>query len=219
MLVRAASLRSDVYLAQMLQLLSVIKVEHTDDIIRRAIRLVDEKGIPINHILAELLIYYYLRDRGYSYVSIEESVGVAQCDVYARREEFDVCVEIDFYSVPLDFLLSRTRYILARHVRKALQVVKSGIKAAIFAYPYGYIPLVPIELVRSIDSRSKKRIFDLATRIREIAPLENDDIDHLMKVYIHSVLIFDIDSGKVYELSPQEVEGLAELYGNYVGET
>ncbi len=212
----AISPGSEIYLTQILQLLSRIGVGYLDSVVRRAVRLADEKGIPVNHVLAELLIYYYLLGCGYRYVTIEESVGMAKCDVYAEKEGFDVCVEIDFYSIPQNFILNRTKYILARHIKKVLQIVKSGIKAVIFAYPYGYIPLIPIELIKPINSRSRKRLLNIASTIREILTLDNDDIEYLMKAYINSILIFDTDGGKVYELSPQDVEKLMTLYSSYV---
>lgn len=210
--------RGETCLTQILQLLNMIGVKRidVDDTIRKAVRLADEKGVPVNHILAELLIYHYLRGRGYSFVSIEESTGLAKCDVYAIKGGFDVCVEIDFYSVPHSFSLNRTRYILARHLRKMLQVAKSGVRAVVFAYPYGYIPLLPIELVKPVDSRSRERILDMINRVRELTLVENSDVDYLMRIHIHGVLIFDIDSGKVYELSPDRVEGLVNMYSGYV---
>jgi len=207
---------SETYLTQILQLLNRLRVEELGNIVRRAIKLISEKGVSINHVLAELLIYHYLLGQGYSYVSIEESVGMARCDVYAIKEEFNICIEIDFYSVPQDFVLNRTKYILARHIRKLIQIVKSNIRAAIFAYPYGSIPLVPLELIKPIDSRSKKKIVELVSSIREMLPLDNSDVDYLMRVEIHSIYIFDIDTGKVYELTPSEAEYLITLYENHV---
>jgi hypothetical protein len=207
---------SETYLTQILQLLNRLRVEELGNIVRRAIKLISEKGVSINHVLAELLIYHYLLRQGYSYVSIEESVGMARCDVYAIKEEFNICIEIDFYSVPQDFVLNRTKYILARHIRKLIQIVKSNIRAAIFAYPYGSIPLVPLELIKPIDSRSKKKIVELVSSIRETLPLDNSDVDYLMRVEIHSIYIFDIDTGKVYELTPSEAEYLITLYENHV---
>lgn len=209
-------LGSEMYLTQILQLLNRMGVEHLEDVVRKAIKLVNEKGIPINHILAELIIYYYLSNCGYNYISIEESVGIAKCDVYAQKGDFNICIEVDFYTVPSNFLLNRTKYILARHIRKVIQIVKSGIKAAVFAYPYGSVPLIPIELVKPIESRSRRKLLDLISSVREISPLDNGDIDYLMKAYVHSVLIFDIDRGKIYELFPQDVEKLMELYDSYV---
>uniref|UniRef100_A0A7C5UT11 Uncharacterized protein n=1 Tax=Ignisphaera aggregans TaxID=334771 RepID=A0A7C5UT11_9CREN len=207
---------SETYLTPILQLLNRLGVEELSNIVRRAIKLISEKGVSINHVLAELLIYYYLLRQGYSYVSIEESVGIVRCDVYAVKEEFNICIEIEFYSVPQDFVLNRTKYILARHIRKLIQIAKSNIKAAVFAYPYGSIPLVPLEIMKPIDNRSKKKIVELVSSIREMLPLDNSDIDYLMKVEIHSIYIFDIDTGKIYELTPSEAEYLITLYENRV---
>lgn len=207
---------NEAYLTQILQLISRIGAERLDDVIYRAVKLVSEKGVSINHILAEILVYYYLLSQGYSYISIEESVGVARCDVYAKRDGFDICIEIDFYTVPQNFILNRMRYIVARHIKKMLQIVRSSISAAAFAYPYGLIPLIPTELVKPIDARSRKKLLNIVSNIRDLIPLDSDDVDHLMKVYIHSILIIDIDYGKVYELSPQSIEGLITAYESVI---
>jgi len=203
-------------LTQISEFITKINISLHDPTIIKIIRLMKDKNIPLNHVLAEILLYSYFRNRGYEYILIEETINNVKCDVYLRHRNYDICIEVEFYTIPIEYLGDWTEFIVARHIKKLYQIAKAGIKAAAFAYPYGIIPLIPIELIRPSHYRSKKRIQELLAIARKYYSIEEDADELLRMQHIHAVYIFDFSMGKVYEVLLQTIESLIALYQSLI---
>ncbi len=203
-------------LTQISEFATKINISIHDPTIIRIIRLIKDKNISPNHVLAEILLYSYFKNRGYEYIFIEETINNVKCDVYLKHKNYDVCIEIEFYTIPIEYLNNWTEFIMARHIKKLYQIAKANIKAAAFAYPYGIVPLIPIELVRPSHYRSKKKLQELLAITRKYYSIE-EDADELLKMqHINAIYIFDFSTGKVYELLPQTIESLISLYQSLI---
>ena len=199
-------------------LLTKAGYKRIDGIVGKAIALYRTKNIPLNHILAEVLLAHYLASRGYDAVDIERTVGSAKCDVYAHQKKVTHCVEIEFGFVPPKHILNSYEYSLARHTKKAIQLRKNGVTLISFAYPRNYIPPIPLELLRPPSIRSPGRLHKLIALVRKYAPLDLDEEGEkiLAQLQIHSVFIFDFTTARVVELIPQTVEMLITLYESFL---
>ncbi len=203
-------------LTQVSEFITKISISLHDPIVLRVIKLMKDKNIPLNHVLAEILLYSYLRNKRYEYILIEETINNVKCDVYLKHGNYDICIEIEFYTVPIEYLNNWTEFIIARHIKKLYQIARANIKATAFAYPYGLVPLIPIELIRPSHYRSKKQIQELIAITRKYFSIEEDASELLKTQYIYAVYILDFSTGRVYEMLPQTVESLISLYRSLI---
>ncbi len=187
-----------------------------DGIVGKALALYETKNLTLNHVLAEVLIAHYLAFRGYGSVDIEHTIGSSKCDVYAASKRAALCIEIEFGFVPPKHILDSFEYSIARHVKKAVQTLKSGIPYISFAYPRNYVPPLPLELLRPPSTRSRSRLRELAALVRKYMPLDDEEEALLGQVQVYSILIFDFSSARVIELMPQTAETLITLYESFL---
>ena len=197
-------------------LLAKAGYKRVDGIVGKAIALYRTKNIPLNHILAEVLLAHYLASRGYDTIDIEHTVGSAKCDVYAYQNRVTHCIEIEFGFVPPKHILDSYEYSQARHIKKAVQLRKNGVTHISFAYPRNYIPPIPLELLRPPSIRSLDRLHKLIALVRKYSPLDEEEERILAHIQIHSVFIFDFTTARVVELIPQTVEMLITLYESFL---
>lgn len=182
-----------------------------DTVVQKSLRLV-EKGLPLNHILAELLLYSHLKTKGYDYISIEETIGSVQCDVYVKRGVEDICIEVETHTIPIEYILEGHNYIIARHIKKVIQISKEGIKFTSFAYPYGVIPLIPLELLKHPEYRSQEELERLASITRRFYALDFDYLVYLERCVLGDIYVYDITTLNVYRLSKESLVYLVSLY-------
>ncbi len=195
------------------QLIARAGFEKLDGIIGKALALYKSKHIPLNHILAEVLIAHYLYNvKKYECVDIERSVNGMRCDVYGRTNGRVHCVEVEYLFTPPSYILSPFEYVVARHIKKLVLAAKAGIDFVSFAYPKYVVPPIPLELLRPPASRSIEEIKRIVSTVRSIVPLDYDDVEKLIGMPIHSILFFDLSTGKVYECIPQVVEVMVTQY-------
>ncbi len=190
--------------------------QRDESLIGRALILYKTKNIPLNHLLAEVLIAHYLRERGFSKVDIERNVGSMKCDVVAHHRSIVKCVEIEFLFVPPNHVVDYTEFMIARHVKKLIAAAKNGIEYLSFAYPRYVVPPIPLELVRPTQTRSDAILRELIAITRKFFPLHAEDIEFLRTATIHSIMLFDLSTGHVVELNPQTVEVLLTLYESFI---
>ncbi|MEM1644662.1 MAG: hypothetical protein QXL96_02120 [Ignisphaera sp.] len=197
----------------LLLFLNKLRLSLAEVVVYKALRSLD-KGLPLTHILAEILMYSYLIGKGFEYVSIEETVGLTKCDIYARQGALDVCIEVETAVVPLDFILEGQNYIVAKHIKKVIQISKSNISFASFAYPYGVIPLIPIELLKKPEERSREELEKLFNIARKFFNLDKEDLTYLRNVVLGDTYLYDITSLKVVPLQKSNLQHLISLYAN-----
>lgn len=185
----------------------------TEEVTIKALKLVD-KGLTVTHILAEMLIYSYLKSRGYKNIYIEETVGNSKCDVLLIDDTYSKCIEIETNVVPIDYILESSNYIVARHVKKIIQMAKDGIATASFAYPLGVTPLIPLELLKKPGDRSRSEIDKLFNMAITFFNLDPEDRAYLERYALDDIYIYDIASLKVVQVKPQAVLHLLSMYDN-----
>lgn len=191
--------------------ISKLKLSVLDPIIQKAIRAL-EKGTTLTHVLAEILLYTYFKDKGYYYVSIEETIGLTKCDVYIKHGSMDMCTEIETHILPTEHSLEGYNYIIARHVKKLIQIAKEEISLASFAYPFGLIPLIPLMFLKPPENRTHEEIERIIPVTKKFYNLDYDDIKYLEKCAINSIYIYDIASLSVRHLSKEHALQLISLY-------
>ena len=188
-----------------------------DRIVSRAVALYQRKNIPLNHILAEILIAHYLQSKGFREIDIEKGVGKCSCDVYGVCGRLSLCVEIEFNFVPPKHVTSWDEYIVARHIKKILTVTASGINNISFAYPKYVVPPVPLEFLRPSTARSSAMLSHYVSIVRKYFSLDIENpIEVLRRASVFSIMIFDVSSGTIKELSPQSAEVLITLYNSFL---
>lgn len=182
-----------------------------DNVVQKALKSI-EKGIPISHILAEVLLYSYLKNEGYQLVSVEETVGVMKCDIYAKQGNFNMCIEVETIAIPLEYILDGFEYIVAKHVKKVIQATKSSIDVLSFAYPFGVIPLIPLELLKNPEDRVKEELLRLFNITKKFFSLDIDDLNYLGVCRIGEVYVYDLTTLKVKTISKEKISYLIHLY-------
>jgi len=190
---------------------SRLGIESTDGIIYRAMKLV-EKGVTVTHILAEVLIHSHVKNEGYNYVSIEETVGTTKCDVYAENESERICIEIETHSIPAEYILEGYHYIIARHIKKILQIIKEGSILLTFAYPYGVVPLIPLELLKKPEERSEDELEKAIAIARKFYAIDYDVVTYLKNWIIKYVYIYDMALLRVVRLPIESITKLVHTY-------
>jgi len=198
-------------------LISKLSYPKDSNLISRAIALYSRKNIPLNHVLAEVLLGHYLRfERGFEKVDIERSVGRHSCDVYAEGGSLRICVEIEFNFVPPQYASEASEYLVARHVKKVLSISSCPEVLISFAYPRYCVPSIPIDLLRPPSARSIDRLRELVYITRRYFPIDIDSVEALRRACVHSIMIFDVAKPRVYELTPQTAEVLITLYDAFL---
>jgi len=188
-----------------------------DRIVSRAVALYQRKNIPLNHILAETLIAHYLRSKGFREVDIEKGIGKCSCDVYGVCGRLSLCVEVEFNFVPPKHVVSWDEYIVARHIKKVLSVVSSGVSTISFAYPKYVVPPIPLELLRPPSARSSTMLSHYISIARKYFSIDVEKpVEILRQASVFSIMIFDVSTGCIKELSPQSAEVLITLYNSFL---
>jgi len=191
--------------------ISRLRLQLNDSVVQKALKSI-EKNIPLSHILAEVLLYNYLKSKDYRFVSIEETVGYMKCDVYAEEDGNSVCIEVETLGIPSEYVLEGLEYLVARHVKKIVYAAKSGIHIVSFAYPFGAIPLIPIEFLKEPEDRDKENLVKLFNIVRKYYPLDLEDLSFLKQCTVGDVYIYDIASMKVVSLTKEKALNLVNFY-------
>ncbi|MEM4909221.1 MAG: hypothetical protein QXI40_03635, partial [Ignisphaera sp.] len=186
-------------------------IESTDGVIYKAMKLID-KGVSVTHILAEVLIYSYVKNEGYNYISIEETIGSTKCDVYAESKSRRICIEIETHSIPVEYILDGYHYIIARHIKKILQIAKEESISLTFAYPYGVVPLIPLELLKKPEERSEEELERVVTIARKFYAIDYNSIMYLKNWTIKYVYIYDMALLRVIRLPIESLTKIVHMY-------
>ncbi|MEM2396767.1 MAG: hypothetical protein QW552_01395 [Ignisphaera sp.] len=189
----------------------MLGLSSADVVFHKALRSID-KGLSLTHVLAEVLLYSYLVGKGFEYASIEETIGFTKCDIYARQGISDICVEVETNVVPLEYILEGYDYIIARHVKKVIQTSKSNIRITSFAYPFGVIPLIPIELLKNPEERSREELEKLFNTARRFFNLDIEDFAYLKSIVLGDAYLYDVATLKVVPMHRNSLKRLISTY-------
>ncbi len=167
----------------------------------RLVRLRKENRVKINHSVLELLCAKSLIATDFD-VEIEHPLADGLvCDVYGRKHDKSLIVEIETGFVPPTYALNPSTYCAARVVSKAARYSRQADEFALGTPPSNILQIPDIfrepRGVRSAEGLSKMK--KLCDRFYGHPPITLDQIAHAK---LESIYIIDIDSVRVREISP-----------------
>jgi hypothetical protein len=158
--------------------------------------------VKINHSIMELFCAGYLISNGYE-VDLEVPLDeVLTCDLYARKGDGILIVEVETGFVPPSHALDPATYSRARIASKIARYSRFSSKFAIGVPPYYVLQLLPVFLkppkVRSPSEISEaKRLCDA---YYEKPPITYEEIRNAR---LHTIYIIDVDEGFTREVDPE----------------
>jgi hypothetical protein len=171
----------------------------------RLIDMYQENLVKINHSVLELICAATLIAKGYT-VDAEKSVSdILVCDIFAKKGDGSVIIEIETGFTPPEHALDTIDYYTARIMSKIARYSQYCSKFSLATPVIGLLPIPKIFLVPP-HSRKKEDILkaqSLCNRFYKNPPVKYEEI---LNARLHSVYLIHIDKGFAKELDP----------GNYV---
>lgn len=169
---------------------------------KRLVNLYKRNLVKINHSVMELLTSIHLFRYGYEYVEVEKELDeILRCDVYGKKGDGDLIVEIETGFVPPEHALDPLLYYKARLASKISRYSKFASKFTL-ATPQQNILPIPELFMNPIKDR---KIDDIA-KVKEICdiyyknpPISLEDIQYGR---LHTIFILNIDDGIILEFDP-----------------
>ncbi|MCX6650890.1 MAG: hypothetical protein NT131_04440 [Methanomassiliicoccales archaeon] len=169
-------------------------------------RLLDLKEmnlLKINHSVLEMVVAKYLVLDGYE-VDLEHMIDAGlSCDVYARKGEGVLIVEVETGYVPPAHALDPMDYIRARIASKIARYSNHCHKFSLAAPPHYIMPLMPF-FTRPPRDRSAEEM-ELVKHYCDMYYTNPPvSLEEILNSRIHSVSIIDVENAVLREMSPDE---------------
>lgn len=168
----------------------------------KLVKMREKKLVKINHSVMELICAGYLISNGYK-VDLEMPLDeVLTCDLYARKGDGILIVEVETGFVPPSHALDPATYSRARIASKIARYSKFSSKFAIGVPPYYVLQLLPVFLepprARGLGEILKaKKLCDTYYRKPPIA------LEDIRNARLHTIYVIDVDEGLVREVDPE----------------
>ncbi|MBS7644660.1 MAG: hypothetical protein QW569_04630 [Candidatus Bathyarchaeia archaeon] len=158
--------------------------------------------VKINHSVMELICAGFLISNGYE-VDLEVPLGdVLTCDLYARKGDGILIVEVETGFVPPSHALDPATYSRARIASKIARYSRFSSKFAIGVPPYYVLQLLPTFLKPPRD-RNLSEILEVK-KLCDIyygkPPITHEEIRNAR---LHTIYIIDVDEGFTREVDPE----------------
>jgi hypothetical protein len=169
----------------------------------RLIDLKEKNLLKINHSVLEMIVAKYLVLDGYE-VDLEHMIdGGLSCDVYARKGEGVLIVEVETGYVPPAHALDPMDYIRARIASKIARYSNHCHKFSLAAPPHYVMPVMsfftrPPRDRSLVDAELVKRYCDMYYKSPPVS------MDEIMNSRIHSVSIIDVENAALRDMSPDD---------------
>ena len=177
---------------------ALVRMKHLEE---RLIDLREKNLLKINHSVLELIVAKYLVKEGYD-VDLEHTIDAGlNCDVFGRKGDGSVIIEVETGYVPPAHALDPLDYIKARIASKIARYSNHCNKFMLAAPPYYVMPI--------------PRFFTLPPRDRDTAELglikrycdmyySNPPVslDEIINSRIHGVQIVDVETASLREMEP-----------------
>lgn len=177
----------------------------------RLIELRERNLLKINHSVLELIVAKYLVMEGYD-VDLEHTIEAGlSCDVYGKKGDGTVIIEVETGYVPPAHALDPLDYIKARIASKIARYSNHCHKFILAAPPH-YIMPIPM-------------FFTLSPRFREVGDLSTIkrycdmyytsppvSLEEIMNSRIHCIQIVDVETASLRELDPEHYIALTQLW-------
>ncbi|HSV42064.1 MAG TPA: hypothetical protein VLH13_01470 [Methanomassiliicoccales archaeon] len=178
---------------------------------KRLVELREKNLLKINHSVLEMIVAKYLVRDGYD-VELEHTIEVGlNCDVFARKGEGTMIVEVETGYVPPSHALDPLDYIKARIASKIARYSNHCHKFLLAAPPH-YVMPVPI----FFTSSPRQRGFEDLNLIKRYCDMYYTSppvsLEEIMNSRIHGVQIIDVDTASLREFDPDQYIALTKQW-------
>ena len=176
---------------------------------QRLIDLYRENLVKINHSVLELICASNLISHGYS-VDVEKKISnILVCDIFAKKGDGTVIIEIETGFTPPEHALDTIDYYIARIMSKISRYSQHCSKFSLATPVIGLLPIpelfrIPHQTRTEQEVLSVKKLCD---RYYKNPPITFDEI---LNARLHSIYLINIDKDFAKELDPCSYVELTE---------
>ncbi len=172
------------------------------EIKKRLTSLYKRNQIKINHSIMELIVAIHLLKYGYESVEVEKQLNdLLRCDVYAKKGDGDMIVEIETGFIPPEHALDPLLYYKARLASKIARYSNFASKFTLATPQQSILPIHEL-FTKPVKDRSRDEIYAL----KELCDLYYKNppitIDEIQYGRLHSIFVLSIESASVLEFDP-----------------
>ena len=176
---------------------------------QKLIELYQQNLVKINHSVLEIICAANLINRGYT-VDAEKSISnTLVCDIFAKKGDGSVIIEIETGFTPPEHALDTIDYYTARIMSKIARYSQHCSKFSLATPVIGLLPLPRIFLTPP-QARAENDILQaqsLCNRYYKNPPIQYDEI---LNARLHSIFLIHIDKGFAKELDPSNYMDLTK---------
>ena len=159
--------------------------------------------LKINHSVMEMIVAKYLIMDGYE-VNLEHMIDAGlSCDVYARKGDGVMIVEVETGYVPPAHALDPMDYIRARIASKIARYSNHCHKFSLAGPPHYVMPVMPF-FTRPPRDRDEKEAWKVKHYCDTYYKSPPVSMDEIMNSRIHSVSMVDVERAALREMAPDE---------------
>lgn len=176
---------------------------------QKLIELYQQNLVKINHSVLEIICAANLINRGYT-VDAEKSISnTLVCDIFAKKGDGSVIIEIETGFTPPEHALDTIDYYTARIMSKIARYSQHCSKFSLATPVIGLLPLPRIFLTppQARDENDILQAQSLCNRYYKNPPIQYDEI---LNARLHSIFLIHIDKGFAKELDPSNYVDLTK---------
>ena len=168
---------------------------------QRLIEMYKENLVKINHSVLELICAANLISHGYS-VDVEKQISdILVCDIFAKKGDGTIIIEIETGFTPPEHALDTVDYYSVRIMSKIARYSQFCSKFSLATPVIGILPipklfLIPPHARKKEDVEQIKKYCD---RFYKNPPIQFDEI---LNAHLHSIYLINIDKDFAKELDP-----------------
>ena len=192
----------DTAIARLEEVLNKEEFEDLHGLKDKLVKMREKELVKINHSVMELVCAGYLISNGYE-VEVEVPLDeVLTCDLYARKGDGVLIVEVETGFVPPSHALDPATYSRSRIASKIARYSRFSSKFAIGVPPYYVLQLLPVFLepprIRGLEEiLEAKKLCDTYYRRPPIT------LEEIRNARLHTIYVIDVDEGLVREVDPE----------------
>ncbi len=174
---------------------------------QRLIELYQQNLVKINHSVLELICAANLVAKGFA-VDVEKQLSdVLVCDIYAKKDNKTVIVEIETGFTPPEHALDTIDYYISRIISKIARYSKYCDEFSLATPVIGMLPISKLFLAQPSDRPHSeiKKIKAHCDLFYKNPPIEFDDI---LNAKLHSIYLINIDKGFAKQMEPSSYYSL-----------
>ena len=185
------------------------QIQKLDIVRERLIELYQQNLVKINHSVLELICASELVRYGYV-VDVEKQLSdILVCDIFARKGDASVIIEIETGFTPPAHALNTVDYYIARIMSKIARYSKFCSKFSLATPVVGVLPIPSIFLIPPLarNPNDVKKNQMICNRFYRNPTIEFDSI---LNGHLHSIYLINTDKGFAKQLDPQNYVNLTK---------